>query len=147
MDVTPLIRAGAQVIQSYAGGAFKISGKIFEGAVIVTPEDSLEWNAPEDFADLTSENFFSVFPPHPNPIPIGGRESAQRTGEGAVNFDVFLLGTGAKMRFLPPELRKALKEQGLSIDAMDTGAACRTYNVLMAEGRRVAAFLLPFHAN
>ena len=58
--------------------------------------------------------------------------------------DVVLFGTGAKSEFFPPALKQELKQKGLSVDAMDTGAACRTYNVLMAEGRRVAAVLLPF---
>lgn len=47
------------------------------------------------------------------------------------------------MAFLLPPLMQALKKRGLSVECMDTGAACRTYNVLMAEGRRVAAALLP----
>jgi len=59
------------------------------------------------------------------------------------NIDVVLMGTGAQMQFLPAPLKKALRVQGLSIDVMDTGAACRTYNVLMAEGRRVVTLLMP----
>ena len=47
------------------------------------------------------------------------------------------------MAFLPKDLRNALRDAGLSVDIMDTGAACRTYNVLMAEGRQVACALLP----
>jgi uncharacterized protein len=47
------------------------------------------------------------------------------------------------MQLVPPALRQALRAQGVVIDAMDTGAACRTYNVLLAEDRRVAAALLP----
>ena len=46
------------------------------------------------------------------------------------------------MRFVPPALRNALRTAGIVIDAMDTGAACRTYNVLMSEDRRVAAALI-----
>ena len=56
--------------------------------------------------------------------------------------DVWLLGTGAQARFLPIELRKSLKSKGYHIESMDTGAACRTFNVLIAEGRRVSAALL-----
>ena len=47
------------------------------------------------------------------------------------------------MQLVPPALRPALREAGIVVDAMDTGAACRTYNVLLAEDRRVAAALLP----
>lgn len=123
MDVTPLIREGAQVIQSYSSGVFKISGTVYEGGIMVTPERTVAWDAS---LPLRVEYFAPV---------IAQKDS----------LDVVLLGTGKTMQFLPPELRKALKEQGISPDAMDTGAACRTYNVLMAEGRRVAAILLPYN--
>ena len=53
-----------------------------------------------------------------------------------------LLGCGARMMPVSPTLRQALKSVGISLEAMDTGAACRTYNVLLAEDRRVAAALL-----
>lgn len=56
------------------------------------------------------------------------------------DFDVILIGCGATADF---ELRASLKVRGLKVDVMDTGAACRTYNVLMAEGRRVAVALIP----
>jgi uncharacterized protein len=121
MDVTPLIRPGQQIIQSYAGGQFKVSGQVYKGAVIVTPDKTISWNAPDKISDLSFKHFYLAGKP-----------------------DVILLGTGSKMQFLPPDLKKALKEKGLSPEPMDSGAACRTYNVLMAEGRIVAAFLLPF---
>ena len=57
--------------------------------------------------------------------------------------DIVLLGTGDKSIFFPQGLRRDLKAKGVNMDVMDTSAACRTYNVLMAEGRRVAAALLP----
>jgi uncharacterized protein len=122
MDVTPLIREGAQVIQSYAMGTFRVSGKVYEGAILVTPTQTIPWNAS---TPLKTEAFGPVM-------------------DLKDSLDVVLLGTGKTMQFLAPDVRKALKEQGLSVDSMDTGAACRTYNVLMAEGRRVAAVLLPF---
>lgn len=122
MDVTPLVKAGTQIIQSYAGGQFKISGVAYAGAVIVRPDITVSWDAPAVLADLTPEHL-SVL-------------SADRP-------EVLLLGSGKTFQLLPSSLRRALKEQGLPVDIMDTGAACRTYNVLMAEGRRVAAALLP----
>jgi uncharacterized protein len=123
MDITPLIKQGQQVIQSYAGGRFRINGQIFAHAVIVFPNQTLVWDVPLDFNDLAVSDF--------NPlIPALGY------------LDIILLGTGKTMMFLPVSLRKSLKDQGLSLDVMDTGAACRTYNVLMAEGRRVACALM-----
>jgi uncharacterized protein len=56
--------------------------------------------------------------------------------------EVLLLGTGTRHEFVPPSLRRRLRDAGIVIDTMDTGAACRTYNVLVAEDRRVAAALI-----
>lgn len=123
MDITPLIPEGRQVIQSYGAGGFRVSGVSYADPIIVLPTDTLAWNAPH-YADLSAEDFSSL-------IAI------------AAEIDVVLLGTGAKGEFFPPKLRSALKARGLMVEAMDTGAACRTYNVLMAEGRRVAAALMP----
>ena len=125
MDVTPLIKSGTQVIQGYTGGGFTVSGARHEGAVIVMPSGTQKWDAPRSFSDLTLQDF-------------------DRLIDQSSDIDVVLLGCGGTMAFLPADLRSALKEQGLSVDVMDTGAACRTYNVLVAEGRRVAAVLFPF---
>lgn len=121
MDVTPLIRKGAQVIQSYAGGTFTVTGKIYTGPVIIFPDEVLEWKIS---APLSAEDFSTLI-------------------ERRDVLDVVLLGMGRNMTLLDPLLRKTLKERGVSPEPMDTGAACRTYNLLMAEGRRVAAALIP----
>lgn len=124
MDVTPLIRSGQQIIQSYAAGQFKVSGISYNHAVIITPDKTVEWlNAPAKAQDFGIENFEELF-------------------DKADEIDVVLLGTGATMCFIPPKLRQELSAKGLPVDVMDTGAACRTYNVLMAEGRRVVVLLL-----
>ncbi|MFN3827917.1 MAG: Mth938-like domain-containing protein [Micavibrio sp.] len=123
MDVTPLVRAGQQIIQSYANGGFRISGQIYHGAVLVQPEGTVLWDA-SSFEDMTLASFESLISLPEKP-------------------DVVLLGTGSAQKFLPRDLKQALREGGLVIEVMDTGAACRTYNVLVAEGRRVACLLLP----
>ena len=123
MDVTPLIPEGRQIIQGYSAGGFRVSGSSYTGAIIVTPMQTTQWAA-RSFSTL-DESDFDVLAANANEI------------------DVVLLGSGNKFEFFPPALRAKLKDRGLSIDAMDTGAACRTYNVLMAEGRRVVAALLP----
>ncbi|MGH6796969.1 MAG: MTH938/NDUFAF3 family protein, partial [Roseiarcus sp.] len=56
--------------------------------------------------------------------------------------EILLLGCGPRMAPVPPALRQGLRVAGIVVDAMDTGAACRTYNVLLSEDRRVAAALL-----
>ena len=124
MDVTPLVRDGQQIIQSYTAGVFRISGISYEGAVIVTPSETMTWDsAPATIDDLSVESFQNLI-------------------EKSDEIDVVLLGTGSKMAFVPPKLRQELSAKGLVVDVMDTGAACRTYNVLMAEGRRVVAVLM-----
>lgn len=124
MDVTPLIRADAQIIQSYTAGVFRISGISYEQAVLVTPDETTVWEGVKNFEDLNLESFENLI---------------QKSNE----IDVLLLGTGSTMQFFDLALKAQLSAKGLPIDVMDTGAACRTYNVLMAEGRRVVAALLP----
>ena len=58
--------------------------------------------------------------------------------------DLLLLGCGARMAMVPAGVRQHLRAAGVVVESMDTGAACRTYNVLMADGRRVAAALIAF---
>lgn len=126
MDVTPLVRKGQQIIQVYAGGTFKISGQSYSHAVIVTPDATHKWDVDENktLGDLSFSDFEPLL-------------------DYTDRIDVFLLGCGKTMNFLDPSLKKELKMRKFHLEVMDTGAACRTYNVLMAEGRRVAAVLLP----
>jgi len=124
MDVTPLIPQGSQIIQAYSGGAFRVSGQAFTGPVVVMVEKTFAWPVANLSEPLTIDDFSILFPE-------------------TENLDVVLVGCGARMGAIPFPLRQALKERGLAVEFMDTGAACRTYNVLMAEGRRVAAALLP----
>lgn len=122
MDVTPLVDRHSQIIQSYASGRFKVSGKGYEGSIVVTPKETRLWNGIDSLDDITEEKLIALFE--------------------AADMDVWLLGTGAQAQFLPTEMRKSLKSKGYHIESMDTGAACRTFNVLIAEGRRVSAALL-----
>ncbi len=122
-NITPMIPADRQVIDSYAPGYFRVANTVYEHPVIVFPDRTVAWAA-RDPAALTVADF--------EPI---------RSAEPKV--EVVLLGTGATGALLPSKLRAALKEAGLSVDVMASGPACRTYNVLLSEGRRVAAALFP----
>jgi len=124
MDVTPLIKEGQKIVQNYRDGGFTISGERVEGAVILTPSDIIKWPVDKSFEQLELKDFDL----------LEGYKS---------EFDVFLLGAGQTMKFLPKDLKTSLIQQGINFDVMDTGAACRTYNVLMAEGRRVLCALMP----
>lgn len=123
MDVTPLVPEGRQIIESYGSGGFKVSGIAYSGPLIVFPERSIEW--PSGAADG-----FSVDMLEP---ALAGEDPPE----------ILLIGCGQRIFFISPSLRVAVRARGPVIDAMDTGAACRTYNILMTEERRVAAALLP----
>ncbi len=111
-----------QVVQSYGAGRFRISNVVYEHAVLVLPERTLRWDA-DGQSPLSIEAL----------APL--RES------GAIK--ILLVGGGKRALQIPAELRAWLREAGIVAESMDTGAACRTYGVLLAEGRRVAAALLP----
>lgn len=128
MDITPLIPEDRQVIDSYGPGRFQIAGVAYAGPVLVFPNAVLNW----DVAD--AEDAFSAF----DPSSLGAVAAANPA------IEVLLLGTGTRTEFVRPSLKASIKQSiGLVPDAMETGAACRTYNILLAEGRRVAAALLP----
>jgi uncharacterized protein len=122
LKLTRQSSADRQLVQRYGNGGFRVSGVVFQGSVIVTPTASQSWSVASMDA-LTLDHF----------QPLIAR---------AATLDVCLLGCGMQMRPLPRAIREALKEAGLTVDPMDTGAACRTYNVLMGEGRAVAAALI-----
>lgn len=116
-DATP-----PRAIDAYGNGGFRIGGEAFSGSVLVLPDGTvMSWSA--DVAALKAESFSAVTAASPTP-------------------EILLLGCGARAAFVPPAVRKSLREAGVVIDSMDTGAACRTYNVLIAEQRRVAAALI-----
>ena len=119
MDLTPLVPEGRQIIERYGPAGFVVSGTLYRGPILVFPEHTAAWLA----AAMTAESLAPV-------IEHGGIE-------------LLLLGQGRRMAPVAAALRAALKAGGIALEAMDTGAACRTYNVLMAEDRRVAAALLP----
>lgn len=123
MDITPIIPADRQVIDGYGEGQFCIRSEWRPGPVIVFPNQTIAWDV-TDFAGLTVASFTAVIEAEPK-------------------VEILLLGSGPKMQLLPGALRRDLRASGVIVDVMDTGAACRTYNVLLAEGRRVAAALLP----
>ncbi len=123
MDITPLVPEGRQIIESYGDDGFSISGERYPGSVIVWPEGVADW-AVSGIGAAAIETLDAMFAAEP---PI----------------EILLIGSGATFEMAPAALRSALGARRVSIESMDTGAACRTYNVLMAEDRRVAAALIP----
>jgi len=119
MVPTPSLESGRQVIERYGAAGFRVSGVVFAGPVLILPDRTIRW--PEPAATIEA-----LAPA----IAYGG-------------FELILLGLGKRGAPVRPALRAALKERGIGVEAMDTGAACRTYNLLVAEDRRVAAALMP----
>jgi uncharacterized protein len=119
MELTAVNPAGRQIIERYAAAGFRVSGVVYAGPVLVFPDRTLPWADPA----LTAESLAPV-------IEHGGIE-------------LLLLGLGRRMVPVASSLRARFRTAGIVLEPMDTGAACRTYNVLLAEDRRVAAALLP----
>ena len=97
-----------------------VNGERHESSLIVMPEQLLPWTV-ASFDALTAADFQVFLELH---------------------LEILLLGTGARQRFPHPRLTQSLARERIGIEAMDLQAACRTYNILMAEERRVAAALL-----
>ena len=104
----------------YGEGYVLVNGQRHAENMIVMPEQMLPWSA-ASFDALTEADFEAI---------------------AGLNLEILLLGTGPKQRFPHPRLTRALAASRIGVEAMDLQAACRTYNILMAEERRVAAALL-----
>ncbi len=104
----------------YGEGYVMLNARRRETSVVVLPERVVEWPA-RSFDALTLEDFSFLL---------------------ELNAEIVLLGTGARQRFPHPRLTRSLAAAGVGLEVMDVQAACRTYNILVAEGRKVAAALL-----
>lgn len=113
---------GSSPIDAYGNGGFRFADMSHRGSLLFLPSGIHGWDATAESA-LTVDLFAPVL---------------AETGK----IEVLLIGTGKEMRFIPPALREALREKGIVCDPMNTGAAVRTYNILLAESRAVAAALI-----
>ena len=111
---------GLQLFTGYGAGYVTVNGVRYERSVVVSPQAVAEWPVSR-FEDLAAADF--------DFIP-------------ALPVEIVLLGTGARQRFPAPELARALAATGAGVEVMDSRAACRTYNILAAEGRKVAAAII-----
>jgi uncharacterized protein len=114
--------AGTQfTFNGYGAGFVLVNGERHESSVIVMPAQVMtDWGA-TTFEALTTRHFERL---------------------AALGSEIVLLGTGAKFRFPPPALINIVRRAGVGFEVMDTRAACRTYNILLAEDRKVAAAVL-----
>lgn len=107
---------GLTPVDSYGPGFFRVAGQVQDGPILLTPGGLIPWSGFDD--------------------PTG-------PDQAATEIDILLLGTGAELALPPPAFRDTLEKLDIGFDMMATPAACRTYNVLLAEGRRVALAALP----
>lgn len=112
-----------QVVERYDASGFKISGKRYDGPVVVLPEETSVWTAGRV-----------------DEITIG---TLSAVTDAVPSIDLLIVGLGGSFGLLPPDVRQGLREKGIAAEAMATPAACRTYNILLTDQRRVAAALLP----
>lgn len=113
-------RTHLNAFTGYGEGYVQLNGERRDTSLIVLPERVLEWE-PQSFAALAEAHFALLADLKP---------------------EVVLLGTGSRLRFPHPRLTAPLARAGIGLEVMDVQAACRTYNILMAEERRVAAALV-----
>lgn len=122
--------SSGHLIDAYGPEGILIGGRRFTRGLILTPARLQEGWGPANAADLTVEHIEALLRIDPD-----------------VAVQVVVLGTGARQIFPDAELYYAVVGRGVGFEVMDTGAACRTFNILVTEGRRVVAGLLPWTAD
>jgi len=107
---------GAAAVEGYGPGFFRAGGAVWQGSILIRPEGVTPWGGLDDVAAL---------------LALAGQ------------VDVLFLGLGSEVAHAPRALREALEAAGLGLEPMSSPAAARAYNVLLSEGRRIAAAMLP----
>lgn len=111
-----------RLFSGYGEGYVAVNGQVYRQSIIVSAAGvRTDWVV-DEFSSLTRENFQTLLDLSP---------------------EILLLGTGIRQHFARPELYRDLIKAGIGVEFMDTPAACRTYNILTAEDRNVAAAILP----
>lgn len=121
MQITLDPNFGRYTIRSYIPGEILINDLHYQHSIIITPDEIIDPWPPHTFSEVTVNDLQMLL---------------------SFNPEVVLLGTGIKQQFLPPQLQAMFYTQKVGIEIMDSGAACRTYNVLISGGRKVVAGLL-----
>jgi len=103
-------------VEGYGPGFFRVAGEAIEGPLLLLPSGVTAWNGTDDIAPILAA--------------VG-------------DIDVLFLGTGPEIAYAPAPLREALEEAGIGIEVMASPTACRTFNVLLGEGRRIGLAALP----
>lgn len=137
---------GLNTVTAYGAGYVEINGQAYRHSVRFGPEGPIERWAVEDAAQLTVaalREVAGIEAAAADPLAfLEGRENAL-----AVGVEVVLIGTGSRQVMLAQSVTAPLLRLGVGVEAMSTQAAARTYNILMSEGRRVVAALIPTQEN
>lgn len=124
MKLHSTVTTGLLSITSYESGHIAVNGRSLTKSFLLTPQQLVENWPPASVDQLTGPDLLAV---------------------AALGCPIVLLGTGARQRFPSRALLLPLIERRIGVEVMDSHAACRTYNILMAEGRNVAAALIIEH--
>lgn len=116
MRLNEITFTDALPIDGYGPGFFRVGGTVHDGSVLVLPGGVTAWQGFDDLAKVLAD---------------------------ADTIDVLLVGTGAEIAHIPAEMRRTVEEAGIGVEVMASPPACRTYNILLSEGRRIGAALLP----
>jgi uncharacterized protein len=116
MRLTPVTYDSARPIDGYGPGFFRVGGHVLRGPCLVTPWDAGPWGGLADTG---------------GPLSLAGR------------IDVLFVGMGVEIAHVPADFRQVIEDAGIGVEVMNSPAACRTYNVLLGEGRRIAVALIP----
>jgi uncharacterized protein len=108
-------------IESYTSSTICINGEQRTSSLIISPHVLIDTWSPQSFADIASQHIEQLIQLHP---------------------EIIILGTGRQWHFPTPQIFAQIRQLGIGFEAMDTGAACRCYNLLMGEGRNVVAGLI-----
>lgn len=107
---------GAKPVDGYGPGFFRVDGTVLQSGILLTADKVQSWGGFDDLAPL---------------IALAGQ------------VDVLFVGTGANIAHAPKDLTNRLQDLGVGVEVMASDTACRTYNVILAEGRRIALAALP----
>jgi len=115
MQITEITFNGPIPVDSYGPGFFRVAGELVEGPLAMLPGHFDPWQGFDDIKMFLA---------------------------AAATIDVLLVGMGAEIAPMPADIRTKLEDAGIGVEVMATPSACRTYNILLSEGRRVGAALL-----
>ena len=116
MQLSEITFETGRPVDGYGPNFFRVAGEVFEGKLAVLPKSRGSWAGFED------------------PAPFV---------DAAQDLDVVFVGTGAQIAHIPAEFRAALEGAGIGVEIMNSPTACRTYNILLSEGRRIGLALVP----